>query len=105
MECNICYETSHNIVHCFNKCAFKTCRKCFKKMLEVVDGEICYTCPMCRHLNIYNVSKNFTLFMNRGLDLLKLSLSLMKHELDEQKLNHHWVMYNLETIDRNRNPL
>jgi len=43
--------------------------------------------------------------MNRGLDLLKLSLSIMKHELDEQKLNHHWVMWNLETIDRNRNPL
>jgi hypothetical protein len=43
--------------------------------------------------------------MKRGLDLLKLSLSLMKQQLDEQKLNHHWVMYNLEAIDRNRNPL
>jgi len=74
MECNICYETTHNIVHCFNKCAFKTCRKCFKHMLEIVDGEICYSCPMCRHLNIYNVSKNFTLFMKRGLDLLKIIL-------------------------------
>ena len=77
----------------------------FNHMLEIVDGEICYSCPMCRHLNIYNVSKNFTLFMKRGLDLLKLSLSLMKQQLDEQRLNHHWVMYNLETIDRNRNPL
>jgi len=73
-------------------------------MLDIVDDEICYSCPMCRHLNVYNVSKNFTLFMNRGLDLLKLSLSLMKNHCEAQKVNQQWILFNLETIDRNRSP-
>jgi len=99
MECNICYEKSYNIVNCFDRCNFKVCRPCFRKLLELDDGEIYYTCPMCRVSNLYGESKRFTKFVDRGLDLLKIIIQLYKNDYIQHKTNEQWTAYTLATID------
>ena len=104
MECNICYEKSYNIVDCFSRCKFKLCRPCFRKLLEMDDDEIYYTCPMCRGVNMYNQSKRFTKFVDRGLDLLKIIIHLYKNDLIQNRTNQQWTEYTQQIIDNNRAP-
>jgi hypothetical protein len=89
MECNICYNKSHNIVHCFSKCKIEVCRPCFRKMIRLDNEEICYTCPMCRDDNTYGKSQRFTKFMDKGLDLLKIVVVLYQGNIQRQT-NDGW---------------
>jgi hypothetical protein len=98
-ECNVCYDSTYHVIHCFNDCSFKVCRDCFKKLLELDDGKIYYTCPMCRVSNIYGESKRFTKFIDKGLDLLKIIIKLYKNNYIQNKTNEQWTAYTLATID------
>ena len=104
MECNICYDKTYNLVYCFHKCKFIVCRNCFKKMLTMVEDDLFYCCPMCRRDNVYGINKNFTLFINKGMDLLRIGLGLYKEAYKQQALSHHWTLYSLSHIDNIRAP-
>ena len=76
MECNVCYANINSVISCFNGCSFVVCRSCFKRLIELKDSEVCYTCPMCRDQQIYQNSPRFTRFMNKSRDLLKKIIDL-----------------------------
>jgi hypothetical protein len=75
-ECNVCYEHTTKIIHCFGQCNFKVCRQCFKKMIVLKNSEVTYDCPMCRCNNTYITSRRFTKFINNHIDLLRMVVEL-----------------------------
>ena len=75
-ECNVCYNLVKKPVLCFSSCKFQLCYSCFKKLLELNDGEVVFTCPMCRVPHVYHKSAKFTKFVNKSRDLLKKIVDL-----------------------------
>ena len=88
MECNICYESSPTI-SCFKQCHVQVCRPCFKRMIEITENEVCYTCPVCRHENIYGRTRAFTRFIDRSNDMLRHCLGLRQQDMVEMM----WMFY------------
>jgi hypothetical protein len=76
LECNVCYANINNIISCFNGCSFVVCRPCFKRLIQLHNSDVCYTCPMCRDQQIYQKSPRFTRLMNKSRDLLKKIIDL-----------------------------
>ena len=86
-ECNVCYDSTYHVIHCFNDCSFKVCRDCFKKMIVLKNSEVCYGCPMCRKDSTYMTTKRFTNFVNKSIDLLRIVVELTYKQF---RTNHQW---------------
>ena len=61
--CDICYQETTKIVHCFKECTIKTCYECLEKQIKIKNVKlfsedpnnfsVTYTCSMCKHKSIY----------------------------------------------------
>ena len=96
-ECNICYENKRSIVKCFHKCSVIVCRCCFKKLIEVNKArEISYCCPVCREEAIRHKHKKFTMYCNKGVDVLKKIVGLFENDIKlekERQVGEAWTHY------------
>ena len=102
-ECNICYENKRSIVKCFHKCSAIICRCCFKKLIEVNKArQISYCCPVCRELSIRHKNKKFTLYCNKGVDVLKKIVSLLENDIKLEQahnLGTAWTNFQAQIMD------
>ena len=102
-ECNICYESKRSVVKCFHRCSAIVCRCCFKKLIEVNKArEISYCCPVCREEAIRHKHKKFTMYCNKGVDILKKIVTLLENDIKLEQahnLGTAWTAYQASIMD------
>ena len=102
-ECNICYENKRSIVKCFHKCSAIVCRCCFKKLIEVNKArEISYCCPVCREEAIRHKHKKFTMYCNKGVDVLKKIVGLFENDIKlekERQVGEAWTNFQAQIME------